>query len=78
MDRQKLCLTYKFFIAFILVFWWVPITFAQQKEKFVTKKSVLDPVIKEKYPSASVADIVDQSRGLEPINLPDTNWLFCW
>ena len=72
MDRQKLCLTYKFLIAFTLVFWWVPITFAQQKEKFVTKKSVLDPVIKQKYPSASVADIVDQSRGLEPVNLPDT------
>ena len=72
MDRQKLCLTYKFLIAFILVFWWVPITFAQQKEKFVTKKSVLDPVIKERFPNASVADIVDQSRGLEPVNLPDT------
>ena len=72
MDRQKLCLTYKFLIAFTLVFWWVPITFAQQKEKFVTKKSVLDPVIKQKYPGASVADIVDQSRGLEPVNLPDT------
>ena len=72
MDRQKLCLTYKFLIAFTLVFWWVPITFAQQKEKFVTKKSVLDPVIKARFPNSSVADIVDQSRGLEPVNLPDT------
>ena len=38
----------------------------------MTKKSVLDPAIKERFPDASVADIVDQSRGLEPITLPDT------
>ena len=72
MDRKKLFLIYKFFIAFTLTFWWTPITFAQQKEKFVTKKSVLDPVIKARFPNSSVADIVDQSRGLEPVNLPDT------
>ena len=72
MDRKKLRLAFRFLIAFSLTFWWTPITFAQQKEKFVTKKSVLDPVIKARFPNSSVADIVDQSRGLEPVNLPDT------
>ena len=72
MDSKKLRLAFRFLIAFSLTFWWTPITFAQQKQKFVTKKSVLDPAIKQRFPDASVADIVDQSRGLEPITLPDT------
>ena len=72
MDRKKLRLAVRFLITFILTFWWTPITFAQQSEVQVLDKMVLDPVIKQRFPNASVADIVDQSRGLEPITLPDT------